>query len=411
MKQGWEVKKLGEICAVFEDGDWIESKDQSLEGVRLIQTGNVGTGFFKDRGEKAKYISEDTFKRLRCTEILEDDCLISRLPDPVGRACVIPNTGERMITAVDCTIIRFEKKIILSEWFIFYSLSNEYQNQINSQISGATRQRISRKNLGLINIPLPPLPEQQRIVAILDEAFAVIAKAKANAEQNLKNSKELFESYLQSVNAKKEALGTLVDIKTGKLNSNAAIENGKYPFFTCSREIFAIDNYAFDLEAILLAGNNASGDFNVKHYKGKFNAYQRTYVITVNKENKIQYRYLYFQLLNSLKEFKEKSVGANTRFLKIGMIQNMQIPLPSLKDQQTIVQKLNSLSAQTKKLEAIYQQHINDLDELKKSVLQKAFSGELHNPQETAQLQSPKGAASASDGCNPSKKTITHNQP
>ncbi|MDD5321774.1 MAG: restriction endonuclease subunit S, partial [Methylococcales bacterium] len=155
MKQGWEIKKLGEICSVFEDGDWIESKDQSPEGVRLIQTGNVGAGFFKDRGEKAKYISEDTFKKLRCTEIVEDDCLISRLPDPVGRACVVPNTGEKMITAVDCTIIRFEQKAILSEWFVFYSLSKEYQSQINLQVSGATRQRISRKNLGLINIPLP----------------------------------------------------------------------------------------------------------------------------------------------------------------------------------------------------------------------------------------------------------------
>ncbi len=184
-------------------------------------------------------------------------------------------------------------------------------------------------------------------------------------------------SYLQSIKAEKKPLGNLVDIKTGKLNSNAAIEGGKYPFFTCSREIFAIDNYAFDLEAILLAGNNASGDFNVKHYNGRFNAYQRTYVITVNNENKILYRYLYFQLLNSLKEFKEKSVGANTRFLKLGMIQDMQIALPCIKDQQIIVEKLDALSAETKQLEAIYQQKINDLDELKKSILQKAFAGEL----------------------------------
>ena len=182
---------------------------------------------------------------------------------------------------------------------------------------------------------------------------------------------------LNSINADKVDLGSLVDITTGKLNANAAVENGKYPFFTCSREIYAIDNYAFDLEAILLAGNNASGDFNVKHFKGQFNAYQRTYIITVKKENKILYRYLYFQLLKSLQEFKEMSVGANTRFLKLGMIQDLKIPLPTLQDQKAIVRQLDALREKTQKLETAYQKKIADLEELKKSILQRAFAGEL----------------------------------
>jgi type I restriction enzyme S subunit len=81
---------LADVCKVFADGDWVESKDQSPGGIRLVQTGNVGEGVFKDRGEKARYISEGTFGRLRCTEIFEGDCLISRLPDPVGRSCLLP---------------------------------------------------------------------------------------------------------------------------------------------------------------------------------------------------------------------------------------------------------------------------------------------------------------------------------
>lgn len=93
--KNWVRKKIAEISTFFEDGDWIESKDQSTNGIRLIQTGNVGNGIFKDRGEKARYISEATFKRLRCTEIFEGDCLVSRLPDPVGRACILPDTGEK----------------------------------------------------------------------------------------------------------------------------------------------------------------------------------------------------------------------------------------------------------------------------------------------------------------------------
>jgi len=227
-----------------------------------------------------------------------------------------------------------------------------------------------------INYP-KSLSEQQRIVSVLDEAFASIAQAKSNAERNLVNARELFDSVLQSIQAEKEPLGNLVEIKTGKLNANAAVEDGEYPFFTCSREVYAIDKYAFDCEAILLAGNNASGDFNVKHYKGKFNAYQRTYVITVNEKNQILYKWLYYQLLNSLKEFKKQSVGANTKFLKLGMIQNMQILLPPLAEQRAIVGRLEALSAETGRLEEIYQQKVESLEELKKSVLAKAFEGEI----------------------------------
>jgi type I restriction enzyme S subunit len=228
-----------------------------------------------------------------------------------------------------------------------------------------------------IEIHFPSLPEQQRIVAILDDAFESIAIAKANAEKNLQNARALFDSYLHSDNSEKAFLGDLVDIKTGKLDANAAVEGGQYPFFTCSRDIFAIDKFAFDCEAILLAGNNAVGDFNVKHYKGKFNAYQRTYVITVNEQKKILYRFLYFQMLKSLKKFKEQSVGAGTKFLKIGMIKELEIDLPSIDEQQRIVSTMDAVREETQRLESLYQQKITALDELKKALLHQAFSGQL----------------------------------
>lgn len=377
MNMGWQRKPLMNICEVFADGDWIESKDQSLEGIRLVQTGNVGEGIFKDRGEKARYISESTFSRLRCTEIYKNDCLISRLPDPVGRSCILPDTGERMITAVDCTIVRFKREELIPDFFNYYSQSDDYLDAVDNECTGTTRKRISRSKLGQILIPIPPLPEQQRIVGILDEVFADIAKARANAEKNLQNARALFESHLHGTDIKAESLGNLVNITTGKLDANAAVEGGEYPFFTCSREIYAIDKYAFDCEAILLAGNNAVGDFNVKHYKGKFNAYQRTYIITVNDKNRILYRFLYFQMLKSLKKFKAQSVGAGTKFLKLGMINELEIELPSLTEQQRIVSKMDSVSTYTKQLESIYQRKLAALDELKKSLLHQAFAGVL----------------------------------
>ncbi|MHC5771407.1 MAG: restriction endonuclease subunit S [Nostoc sp.] len=134
-----------------------------------------------------------------------------------------------------------------------------------------------------------------------------------------------------------KTLGEVCNISTGKLNANAAVENGQYPFFTCSREIFTIDHFAFDCEAILLAGNNAVGDFNVKYYKGKFNAYQRTYVITITKGESLLYKYLYLQVESALKDFKLKSVGAGTKFLKLDMIKNLKLHLPPLTEQKRIV--------------------------------------------------------------------------
>ena len=161
--------KLSSLCYTFVDGDWIESKDQSELGIRLIQTGNVGNGFFKDKEDKSRYISEETFDNLHCTEIYPGDILVSRLPDPIGRACIIPQGLGRTITAVDCTIIRL-KDIILPDYFIAYTMTPSYVAQINEVTTGTTRRRVSRANLGNILIPCPSIAKQQQFVAIAKQA-------------------------------------------------------------------------------------------------------------------------------------------------------------------------------------------------------------------------------------------------
>ena len=88
--QKWATADLASVSKVFTDGNWIETKDQASEGIRLVQTGNVGEGVFKDRRDKARWIDDQTFDRLNCFEVMPGDCLVSRLPDPVGRACIIP---------------------------------------------------------------------------------------------------------------------------------------------------------------------------------------------------------------------------------------------------------------------------------------------------------------------------------
>jgi type I restriction enzyme S subunit len=160
---------LSSLCDTFIDGDWIEAKDQSGSGIRLIQTGNVGVGTFKEKGDRARYISEETFNRLNCTEVVEGDILISRLPEPVGRACIIPAGLGKSITAVDCTIIRLNDKV-LPKFFVAFTNTPDYAMQIKKVLSGTTRLRVSRANLGKIQVPLPSIDKQQQFVTIAEQA-------------------------------------------------------------------------------------------------------------------------------------------------------------------------------------------------------------------------------------------------
>ena len=175
--------RLKDVCNVFLDGDWIENKDQSPAGIRLIQTGNIGNGIFLEKKERARFISEETFARLKCNEIFPGDILVSRLPDPIGRACIIPDTDERMITAVDCTICRVDKSMILPEFLCYFMRSAMYCNAIMENVTGTTRKRISRKNLGNVNVRLFPLDDQQAIVHKLDYITKIIKLRKKELAQ------------------------------------------------------------------------------------------------------------------------------------------------------------------------------------------------------------------------------------
>ena len=170
----WLWTTIKNIVNYIGDGDWIESKDQSDKGIRLIQTGNIGFGTFKDKEGKYHYISENTFNSLGCNEIFEGDILISRLPEPVGRACILPKLPERMITAVDCTIIRLNEDLFQKELFVYYTISNKYLELIKENCTGTTRLRISRSNLEKILVPIPPLKEQKRILNRIKELFALL---------------------------------------------------------------------------------------------------------------------------------------------------------------------------------------------------------------------------------------------
>lgn len=145
---------------------------------------------------------------------------------------------------------------------------------------------------------------------------------------------------MRSWNSKKAK--ELVTFKTGKLDSNAAEVDGKYPFFTCAQETYRINKYAFDTECVLLAGNNAAGIFSLKYYKGKFNAYQRTYVIEPQDREQLDIRFLYNTFIPFLKQFEQSSTGVTTKFLTMGILNNLWLACPPIQIQKKIAAILST---------------------------------------------------------------------
>lgn len=406
MKAGWDTAKLAKLCSVFTDGNWIESKDQSTDGIRLVQTGNVGFGEFKDRRDKARFIDEETFNRLKCFEVLPGDCLISRLPDPVGRACHIPETGDKMITAVDCSIVRADPKKLDRDYFIFYSQSRQYLKDVDALCSGTTRRRISRKNLGATKIPLPPLEEQKQIVAVLEAAFEGLTRARTHIETNLQNARELFASNVNNLfqAAKTEnpsqPIGELAPtITKGSSPKWQGVDYVDEPgvLFVTSENVgtnqllFAKTKYVDevfntkDKKSILARGDVLTNIVGASI--GRTAVFERDDIANINQavclircNPALLSNYYLCYLLNS-PFFKEKLHEAevdNARAnLSLTFFRNFAIPLPSLTDQQNLVAKIDNLRTETDQLEAAYKTKLQDLDDLRQSLLQKAFAGEL----------------------------------
>ena len=177
----WPLVPLAEALSdspVFVDGDWVESKDQDPDGdVRLIQLADVGDGFFIDKS--SRFLTSEKAKQLRCTFLEPGDVLVARMPDPLGRACIFPGSTQKSITVVDVCIIRPNPNRVDGRYLMHCINGPNVRHDIQRQATGTTRQRISRGNLKSVSIPLPPLAEQRRIAAILDQAEELRAKRRA----------------------------------------------------------------------------------------------------------------------------------------------------------------------------------------------------------------------------------------
>ena len=222
------IKEASLFC---KDGDWIESKNQSLSGIRLIQTGNIGVGVYLDKFSRAKYISEETFNKLECTEVFPGDIIVSRLPAPVGRACIVPDGLGRTIAAVDCTILRIDEKKFLKEYVLLYTETGQYKSQIEKFLAGSTRVRISRKNLESISIPQKNLETQKNIVSIIYKIKNIVELRKqqlSKLDQLVKSRFiEMFgDVYLNTMSWDEKDLESIADIVSG-ITKGRKVKNKK----------------------------------------------------------------------------------------------------------------------------------------------------------------------------------------
>jgi type I restriction enzyme S subunit len=306
------------------------------------------------------------------------------------------NLTENHFWPLDVTYYATFKADKYDLFFLFYLLSNlELQ-----KLAKGVKPGINRNEVYAIDVTIPPLPEQQRIVKTLDEAFAVIAKAKENAEKNLQNAREIFQSYLQSVFAnpgdgwEEKKLGEVCELKSGTTISptlerdegdvlytkvaDMNLPENLIKIETSSRFVNSYEinkNQIIPEGAVVFPKRGGAIATNKKRIIVKPTIVDlNTMAVIPSKKIHKDYLYYWFQLI----DLNDISNGTSIPQINNYSFDDLYIPYPILiSEQQRLVSALETLSALTKKLEAIYNQKLSDLEELKKSILEKAFSGEL----------------------------------
>lgn len=173
----------------------------------------------------------------------------------------------------------------------------------------------------------------------------------------------------------KVKIGDLTNIRTGKLDANASSEDGQYPFFTCSKDPLKISTYTYDCECVLVAGN---GDLNVKYYKGKFDAYQRTYIIEDNGNGRLYMPYLYYFMTRYVEQLRKQAIGGVIKYIKLGNLTNAEMELPTIEEQKIIV----NIMEKAKHILDMKNQNIHNLNQLIQSRFVEMFGDPIINDKE-----------------------------
>lgn len=397
MKQGWEIKKLGNVCTILNGGTPNTKVPEYWGGEHLWITP-------KDMGKLNSIYVDETERKITdeglrnsSAKLLPINSIIVSTRAPIGhlainRKLISTNQGCKGVVPSD----------EINTLYLFDFLKNSVK-LLNNLGRGTTFKELSSSKLSSVEIPIPTLPEQERIVAKLDQCFEAIDQAKTNVERKLQNAKELFQSQLNQIFSKKgegwveKKLGNL-----GKITSSKRIYKREYvkegiPFFRTkeikelanekeislelyiTREKYNEIKKTFGVPSegdILLSAVGTIGEIYVVKKDDEF-YFKDGNLIWLKDFNDVDAYYLKYTLMSFVDQIKALSHGSAYNALTIEKLNEYTVNLPSIETQKSIVTKLDKLKRKTLYIESNYQQELNALDELKESILQKAFNGEL----------------------------------
>jgi type I restriction enzyme S subunit len=385
MKQGWESKKLGDVCT-FVMGQAPHSKTYNNEGngELFIRVGDFGV----------KYPTSDTYTTNPLVYGKKGDVFLCI----VGATCGKVNYGINASITRSIAAIRPNNN--LNQEFLFYYLYSNY-DLFNKASSGSAQPILNKTVLSSFDFPLPPLEEQKQIVAKLDQCFEAVDKARANAAKNLENARELFQSKLNEIFSQKgeawveKKLGDWCIVERGSsprpikdyiTESEQGVnwvkisdtKNVKKYIHTTKQRITkegAAKSRFVDIGDFILSNSMSYGKAYIMKTQGYI--HDGWFVLRLPPEINSEFFWYLLSSPFTLKQFEGLAAGAIVKNISGDLVKKTILPIPPIEKQKQLVSELDVLSKQTQSLESKYQQELNSLEELKKSILQKAFEGEL----------------------------------
>ena len=402
MKAGWQTFALGKMLDI-QNGYAFSSRDYTESGYFVMRIGNVQNGYISI--SDPRYIDLSGMDKLQRFVLEEGDLLVS-LTGNVGRVGLVEK--EHLPAVLNQRVARLTTRDgspALKNFLLYFLQSDRFREELTSTGHGAAQQNVSTKDLALIELNIPPKPEQQRIVTILDEAFEGIAAAKANAEKNLQNAHAMFVEQIQAVFAQRgegwieRCMGDIAQIKGGKRvpkGYKLLSEPTPFPYLrvtdfsdTGSIEMsdlryvsgevhLGIRNYIIRSSDLYISIAGTIGKTGIIPDELDGSHLTENACRLVLKPG-ISNRFVYYFTITP--KFIEQA-GLNTRTaaqpkLALSRLSTIVMGIPDAKEQDRIVARFDELRCESERLESIYQQKSLALDELKQSLLQRAFKGDL----------------------------------
>ena len=381
VKKDWEYIKLSDACTIHGRIGWqgLTRAEHRTSGDYLLITGTDFTEDNRINLDTCVYVDEFRYTQDENIQIRKNDLLITK-DGTLGKLALITEELPKPATLNGgIFVIRDKINKLYPQFLLNYMKSDAFRKIIHNHRTGSTVPHLTQNMLVNFPIPVPPLEEQKRIVKILDEKFAQLETIKANAQTNLQNAKDLFQSQLTiafgNTTWKKKKFSEFFKLSSGDYLNSKSIVKGEYPIYGGNGIIDYHKEYNLTGDNIII-GRVGALCGNARYISEPIwltdNAFKLTFI-----DFKYDYAFITY-LLNhiNLRSFARQAAQP---VISNSSLKDIEIPLPPLPEQKHIVKELDTLSEKVRQLQKIYTKQIANCDELKQSYLQKAFEGELDN--------------------------------